>query len=454
MVCRTEFFEARLLMSWIQQQSLRLSAALLGGPWNSTSMIERTLPYVEGNRKLLLRVIDETLQKFPEHRPRRRLLVEFLNQALCPEEDFEVLEDDDGLQINEYLQPTVFDCQLGRFAEVAVPLWQTVRDLAEWLDLDDARLKWFADQKGLERIVRDGPLRHYRYRWIRKRRSGFRLIESPKRNLMQIQRRLLVDCLQRLPIHQNAHGFRRGRSVASYTSPHTNQKLVLRMDLQNFFPSLVPWRLIHLLMLVGYCEDVARMITGLCTNVTPSAVWDSRTATDGDQQIRRMLQQPHFPQGAPTSPAIANLITFRLDSRLSGLARWADASYTRYADDLLFSGDEKFRRSIDRFRIYVAAIAIEEGFEVNHHKTRIMSQSVRQRATGLVLNQHQNICRKDYDQLKAILHNAVRHGPDSQNRTKHPDFRSHLLGRINYVAQFNPQRAAKLRADFSVIQWE
>ena len=109
---------------------------------------------------------------------------------------------------------------------------------------------------------------------------------------------------------------------------------------------------------------------------------------------------------------------------------------------------------MDWRRIIVAAIAMEEGFEVNHHKTRILSQSVRQRATGLVLNQHQNICRKDYDQLKAILHNAVRHGPDSQNRVKHPDFRSHLLGRINYVAQFNPQRAAKLRADFSAIQWE
>lgn len=441
-------------MSRSDQQAIRLSAAMLGGPWNSAAMIERTLPVVEGSRERLLSVVRETLQKFPDHRPRRRLLVAFLNQALQPEADFEESEEDDELQIGEYLQPTVFDCQRNRFAELAIPRWQTVRDLAEWLDLDDAGLNWFADQKGLERTLCDGPLRHYYYRWIQKRRSGFRLIESPKRHLKQIQRRLLAACLQRLPIHQNAHGFRRGRSAASYTAPHTNRQIVLRMDLQHFFPSLVPWRLTHLLMLAGYCEDVARMMTGLCTNVTPSAVWDSRTATDSDPQIRRMLQQPHFPQGAPTSPAIANLIAFRLDSRLTGLANWAGASYTRYADDLLFSGDEKFRHRVDRFRIYVAAVAMDEGFEVNHHKTRIMSQSVRQRATGIVLNQRQSICRKDCDQLKAILHNAVRHGPDKQNRSNHPDFRSHLLGRINYVAQFNPQRAAKLRAKFSAIQWE
>jgi len=222
------------------------------------------------------------------------------------------------------------------------------------------------------------------------------------------------------------------------------------MDLQNFFPSLVPWRLTQLLMRVGYCEDVARMITGLCTNVVPSDVWKIWNNPEYD---RRLLQQPHFPQGSPTSPAVANLIAYRLDSRLSGLAKWAGASYSRYADDLLFSGDRDFRRRMDRFRTYVAVIAMEEGFEVNHHKTRIMPQSVCQRATGLVLNKHQNIGRREYDLLKATLHNAVIHGPASQNRTGHADFPSHLLGRITYLAQFNPERANKLREEFQRIRW-
>ena len=439
-------------------EAIHLAAALLSGPWNEASMIERALPLIQGSTAALPKIVRLLLDQFPSHRPRRRILTVFLEQhCLSSDEtadDYEEVTDDEDFEIDDYLQPTVFDCQSDRFSQLEVPRWETVRDLAEWLDLDDARLQWFADQKGLERNLSDGPLRHYRYRWIRKRSSGFRLIESPKQHLRQIQRRLLASCLQRIPMHENAHGFRRGRSVTSYTSMHTNRQLVLRMDLQNFFPALQPWRLTQLLMLVGYCEEVARMITGLCTNTAPSSVWDGRPNEGSNRGLRSLLQQPHFPQGAPTSPAVANLIAFRLDSRLSGLAKWAGASYTRYADDLLFSGDEQFRKRINRFRIYAAVIAMEEGFELNHHKTRIMSQSVCQRATGLVLNQHQNICRKDYDLLKATLHNAVRHGPNSQNRAKHPDFRSQLLGRINYFAQFNPQRAVKLRADFDAIQWE
>ena len=145
-------------MSHVQEQTLRLSAALLDGPWNRASMIERTVPLVKGNRKLLLRVIRATLKKFPQHRPRRRLLMEFLSQAFRPKEDFEENGDEIELQIDEYLQPTVFSCQSDSFAELEAPRWETVRDLAEWLDIDDARLQWFADQKGDAASPIDGPL--------------------------------------------------------------------------------------------------------------------------------------------------------------------------------------------------------------------------------------------------------------------------------------------------------
>ena len=111
---------------------------------------------------------------------------------------------------------------------------------------------------------------------------------------------------------------------------------------------------------------------------------------------------------------------------MTGLARIAEASYTRYADDLVFSGGESFARSIARFPVQVAAIALEEGFAVQHHKTRVMRQGVRQRAAGVVINQKPNITRDDYDQLKAILYNCVRHGPNDQNRAGAADFRAHI----------------------------
>ena len=163
--------------------------------------------------------------------------------------------------------------------------------------------------------------------------------------------------------------------------------------------------------------------------------------------------QPHLPQGAPTSAALANLAAHRLDARLSGLARVAGASYTRYADDLVFSGGETFARSIARFPTHVAAIALEEGFAVQHRKTRVMRQGVRQRAGGVVLNRKTNIARDEYDRLKAILHNCVRYGPRDQNRAGVPNFPAHLAGRVAYVSRLNPQRGARLLALFEKVDW-
>ena len=114
----------------------------------------------------------------------------------------------------------------------------------------------------------------------------------------------------------------------------------------------------------------------------------------------------------------------------------------------------EFARGIERFYIRGCAIALEEGFQVNTRKTKIMRRSVSQRAAGLVLNEKVNIGRGEFDRLKAILTNCLRTGPAHQNHGKVPDFYSHLGGRIAHVAMFNRERGAKLQALFERIQWE
>jgi hypothetical protein len=167
-----------------------------------------------------------------------------------------------------------------------------------------------------------------------------------------------------------------------------------------------------------------------------------------------MYGRPHLPQGAPASPSLANLCSYRLDRRLSGLAQSAGADYTRYADDLAFSGGKKFEKSAARFATQAAVILLEEGYTVHHRKTRIMRQSVRQHLAGLVTNQRLNVRRSDFDLLKAILTNCVRHGPDSQNREAHAHFREHLAGRIGFVKSINTEKGRRLRAIFDQIDWE
>lgn len=150
---------------------------------------------------------------------------------------------------------------------------------------------------------------------------------------------------------------------------------------------------------------------------------------------------------------MANIAFYRLDCRLSGLAVAAGARYTRYADDLAFSGGDEFEKAIERFGLHVAAILREEGLAVNHRKTRVMRQGVRQHLAGLVTNQRPNISRPDFDRLKAVLTNCVRRGPDSENREGRPRFRAHLEGRVAFVEMINPGKGKRLREIFERILW-
>jgi RNA-directed DNA polymerase len=208
---------------------------------------------------------------------------------------------------------------------------------------------------------------------------------------------------------------------------------------------------------LGYPEQVADRLGGICSNAVPRSVWNNcplEISAKDWREARVLYARLHLPQGTPKSPALANVTAFHLDCRLSGLARSAGAAYTRYADDLAFSGGEEFSRRVERFSAHAAAVALEEGFSVNHHKTRIMRRGVRQSLAGIVVNQKMNLRRGDLQILEAMLTNCVRFGPDSQNRQRVPDFRAHLEGRIGFVEMINRAKGRQLRTIFEAITFE
>ena len=320
-----------------------------------------------------------------------------------------------------------------------VPVIESAGALAEWLLLYPSELEWFADLKGLGSKTKQSRIGHYHYRALGKASGAIRLIEAPKPTLKELQRRILSEILNKIPAHPAAHGFLRGRSIKTYVGPHVGQRVVLKMDLQDFFPSITGTRVQTVFRTMGYPESVADLLGGICTNAVRGY---------GD-----LYRRPHLPQGAPTSPALANLCAYRVDCRLAGLARSAGAEYTRYADDLAFSGGDDFERCVERFATHVAVILEEEGFNVNHRKTRIMRQGVRQRLAGLTTNQRVNVIRADFDRLKATLTNCVRLGAASQNREGHALFREHLNGRVGFVESINAAKGARLRRIFDKIDW-
>jgi len=338
-----------------------------------------------------------------------------------------------------------------------LPIIETVGDLADWLCLSIGELEWFSDLRGLGNKLHRPKLQHYRYRVLAKRSGGVRLIESPKPWLKELQRRILSGILDRIPVHPAVHGFVKGRSIVTFAAPHAGRRVLLRLDLQDFFPAFPAARAQALFRTLGYPESVADRLGGISTNAVPRDLWNSRPPEIDPAQLqeaRILYTRPHLPQGAPTSPALSNLTAYRLDCRLAGLAKSAGAVYTRYADDLAFSGDEEFARVVGRFPVHTAAVALEEGFNVNHRKTRMMRQGVRQHLAGIVVNQKISPRRPDVELLEAILTNCVRFGPESQNRATLPNFRAHLEGRIGFVQMIDRAKGQRLRELFETVQWE
>lgn len=334
-----------------------------------------------------------------------------------------------------------------------LPYWPHTAALGDWLGVPPGGMWRLTRASGWQRRVPLGD-QHYRCQLLAKRSGGWRLLEVPHPHLMALQRRLLEGLLDRIPPHEAACGYTRGRSVVDHASAHAGQAVVLSFDLQDFFASVRASRVHALFATLGYSEAVGRELAALCTTATPEPVL-RRMHEDGDLSWRQRmrLRDPHLPQGAPTSAALANLCAFRLDLRLAGLARTLGARYTRYADDLVLSGGPPLRDAWPRIEAWVGRIALDEGFALNHRKTHCRTAGHRQSVCSIVVNAHANLPREEFDRLKAILHQCVVHGPAAQNREGRPHWQAYLQGRVAWAAQLNPAKALRLKRLLDRIDW-
>jgi RNA-directed DNA polymerase len=427
-----------------------LAAAFLAGAWTSRALLKQAA-IVLGlrSRKLQRRLIAELIEATPDEYPpspdwlvARLLRSRLFNQASKNRRSTHLV-----------LTPAQF-APAERFASLDVPRLATPGDLAQWLDISIDQLDWLSDARRQQGRTDIPILQHYRYSFLPKRSGPPRLIEAPKPKLMAIQRRILRAMLYSAPVHNCAHGFVASRSCLSAAQIHAGELIVITVDLKDFFLKTRMSRVHAIFRSLGYPWAVARALTGLCSTSTPMSVFARLPAAQRhDWLTQKIYQAPHLPQGAPTSPALANLAAFRLDMRVAALARAYGAHYTRYADDLAFSGDRAFAMKTMAFLAAVEDITHDEGFSLNSRKTRVMRRGGCQRITGIVVNDHVNVPRTAYDELKATLHNSRKNGPDTQNREGLRDFRAHLEGRVAWVEQVNALRGQRLRRIFDEIRW-
>jgi len=277
--------------------------------------------------------------------------------------------------------------------------------------------------------MRSYPDRFYSEFRIGKRDGGSRPIRAPKPSLRAVQQWIARNVLTAYEPHPCCHGFVRGRSVVTNATPHVGKPRLFKADLSDFFGSIPRSRVFGIFRRAGYSPAVANLLADL-------------TTLDG-----------RLPQGAPTSPALANVAAFTLDCRLAGLARRHDISYTRYADDLTFSGvlagSPRLRRTIFR-------IIHDEDFRVNEHKTRLVGRNRRQLVTGVVVNDVAHWPRWRRRWLRQEIYYLRRFGIDDHMARRGVDksfYKEFVYGHVYALNQLHPEEARSYLEVLDAIDW-
>lgn len=205
----------------------------------------------------------------------------------------------------------------------------------------------------------------------------------------------------------------------------------MTLDLRNFFPSIRAAKVNQYFSRLGYTEEVSQILANLC------------------------LYKEALPQGAPTSPMLSNLVVTQLDDELKTLAKTYNADYTRYADDMTFSGNG------DCIPLEsIKAIVKKHGFKLNQHKTRLRRNGQRQMVTGLTVSNGIHVPKKYRDEVWRELFFCKKFGTES-HMSKHKEvhkfdngyYKEWLLGRIMYIRTIESITGEKMLNKFNELNW-
>ncbi len=325
-----------------------------------------------------------------------------------------------------------------------LPILNNPADVAALLEITIPQLAWLCYHREA------APIDHYSRFTIPKRSGGLRAISAPRPHLKAAQTRILRSILENVPLHDAAMAFRPARNIADNALVHSYAQsggpaVVLRVDLQDFFPSITFKRIAGVFAQLGYNGGVATLLALICTE-------PPRVAATLDGNTSHVALGARFvPQGAPTSPALTNILCRRLDARLTGMARGYGFVYTRYADDLVFSsaqGDGAIQ-----LQKGVLQILEDENLAVNPDKVNFARRGQRQSVTGLIVNgaRGPRPSRRDLRRLRAVMHDIETNGAQAVSEKMGQSALCWARGYLAFVHMCAPEIAAQLRAKYEDI---
>ncbi len=255
------------------------------------------------------------------------------------------------------------------------------------------------------------PEEHYHPVWIPKRRGGYRRLDVPDPLLKQVQRNILHHVLEGFSVSPAAAAYRKNRCAADGAAVHIGKPLVLKLDIHDFFGSITfPMVLGYGFSAAYFPEEVRVLLASLCC-------------------CRQRL-----PQGAPTSPALSNLVMKHFDEAMAAWCGPQNIAYTRYCDDMTFSGDLNPGAVIGRVRGFLETM----GMELNHSKTAVCSQFSRQTVTGITVNQVCQLPREDRRKLRQEVYLCLRYGTGESRPADSVRRLEQILGKVSYLLQVRP----------------
>ena len=331
-----------------------------------------------------------------------------------------------------------------KLSKHGLPILNNPAELAGLLEITIPQLAWLCYHREA------APINHYSRFTIPKRNGGLRAISAPRPYLKAAQTRILRAILELVPLHEAAMAFRPARNIAANALVHSHPEsggpeVVLRVDLQDFFPSITFKRIAGVFAQLGYNGGVATLLALICTE-------PPRVAATLDGNTSHVALGARFvPQGAPTSPALTNILCRRLDSRLSGMARAYDFNYTRYADDLVFSSI----KGADAIHLKngVMQILEDENLAVNPDKVDFSRRGQRQSVTGLIVNgaRGPRPSRRDLRRFRAVMHDIGCNGADAVSEKMGQSALCWARGYLAFVQMCAPDVAARLREKYASV---
>lgn len=288
-------------------------------------------------------------------------------------------------------------------------------------------IKW----RDFKNIINNSDKLYYNFN-ISKKSGGKRTISMPNKELLIVQKKIQEKILNNITIHDNVYGFVKNKSIIDNAKRHLNKEMILNIDLKDFFPSIHRGRIFYIFKnICNYDNDVSYCLTKLTT------------------------YNNSIPQGAPTSPVLSNIVAFMLDVRLSKLADKFNINYTRYADDITFSGD---KTSINNSLLKIVSYIVAEcGFNINPKKTRFANCASRQEVTGLIVNNEKISIPNDYiRKIRQELYYVKKYGLKGHREKvgfKNKYYKDHMLGKILFVNQIDSKKGKRLLEEFNEIRW-